>query len=193
MTRLHVALAIALLVAASSAGCSDVDGALAPWCDEVSPAGSRTAGLGTGATPDPDLVDGLEAYGWNQHRDAFAGLWIDQTRSGTIVVHFTDDPAPHREAAIHLGATAAPGQVVEVVQVARSQRELDETRAEVERAMGDPELGTSAVGTSVPANRVTIGLVRLSGDAERRKLAKQFGADVICVAPFEESYIVAGG
>jgi len=191
--KLRVALgAVAFLVAATSAGCSDVEGALAPWCDDVAPPGSLTAGLGPGITPNHTLMDGLEAYGRNQHRDTFAGLWIDQTRSGTVVVAFTDDPTPHRAEAIRLGAAAEPGRVVEVVQVARSQRDLDALRADVEDAMADPELGVSAVGTSVPANRVTIGLAGLSGDAERRKLAVQFGGDAICVAPFEQGYFVTG-
>jgi hypothetical protein len=139
VARLRVALgAVALFVAASSVGCDDVEGSLAPWCDEVAPAGSLTAGHGPGITPDHNLTDGLEAYGWNQHRDTFAGLWIDQTRGGTVVVQFTDDPTPHRAEAIRLGATAEPGRVVEVVQVARSQRDLDALRTDVEGAMADP-------------------------------------------------------
>ena len=46
---------------------------------------------------DPVLHGVLLTYA-AEHGDTFGGLWIDRQSGGTVVVAFTDDPEPHRQA-----------------------------------------------------------------------------------------------
>jgi len=90
-----------------SSAVADEEAGLAPWCDDVPPPAPVTESDQLGAaTQDQALVGALGRY-TSSHPDTRAGQWIDRAHGGTLVVAFTDDPAPHRVAIAEL--TAMPG------------------------------------------------------------------------------------
>ncbi len=67
-------------------------------CSDVSPiAVDPVVGQAGSFNVDPVLHGVLLTYA-AERRDTFGGLWIDRQSGGTVVVAFTDDPEPHRQA-----------------------------------------------------------------------------------------------
>lgn len=68
---------------------------IVPFCTEVPALGPIREGNHPGnENPGMDLTNVVTAYG-AERPDTFAGWWIDRDQGGTVVVAFTDDPAPH--------------------------------------------------------------------------------------------------
>ena len=55
--------------------------------------------LGPAATVDDRLMGVLSRYA-QDHRDTYAGRWIDRENGGVLVIAFTDDPEPHKAALV---------------------------------------------------------------------------------------------
>lgn len=96
------------------AAADPVDLSLVPWCAEVPAPGPIADGEVSTGEPEPTLMGVLNRYG-AEHPDTFGGLWVDRVHGGTVVLAFTDDPDPHREAIA--GLTARPGDPTGVVTV----------------------------------------------------------------------------
>ncbi|QGG94346.1 hypothetical protein [Actinomarinicola tropica] len=203
--------ALAVVVALTVAACGDDaeptaadqvpavapdDDGLVPFCEDVPPPGPVAQGeLARTANPDVILMGVLQTYG-QEHAESFGGLWIDRS-AGSIVLAFTDDPAPHRAAIAELRPSpddvavveprpeitetttvAESGTTVDLVQVAHTEAELLAVSEEVVGSMD--ELGIIGVGVKTDLNRVSIDL-RLA-DAEIRAAVGELGPiDALCV------------
>ena len=78
-------------------------------CDDVSRLGSSLTGtLDPTATVDDRLMGVLSSYA-QEHRDTYAGHWIDRENGGVLVIAFTDDPEPHKAALLERLETGAVG------------------------------------------------------------------------------------
>lgn len=209
MRRLAV-LAVAVSVLASACGDDSAPTAaddastvavadgLVPFCDDVTPPGPVAPGdLAGSENPDLVLMGVLQTYA-NDHRESFGGLWIDRS-AGSIVLAFTDDPAPHRAAIAELRpspdddavveprpevtdttAVAESGTTVDVVQVAHTESELMAVAEEVSGTMAG-DLGIIGVGVTTALNRVSVDL-RVA-DAEARAAVGELGPiDTLCVS-----------
>lgn len=163
-----------------------VEGELAAWCSEIETPGPVTDNTGAYPSPEQPLFGVLNRYA-AEHPDTFGGKWIANAYGGTIVLAFTDDPGPHREAIAGLvaqpgdpvGVITAPvtapdgsvvttvpptttvaqaGTSVDVVQVANSEADLNAIQQQVMPAFADGALTIGSTGTSPLINRVSIGV-----------------------------------
>lgn len=186
------------------------DGPLAPWCTEVPRPGPIAESDFSKMAIDPTLMGVLNRY-HAQHADTYAGLWLDRAHGGTVVLAFTDDPAPHREAIGALvaepgdptGVVMAPstspdgsvvttmpptttvaesGAVVDVVQVARTEPELQALADEARTAFDDGSVPVVNAGTDIRINRVVIDLGELPTDEVRRTIAERVPVDSVCLS-----------
>lgn len=130
------------------------DGAasLAPWCDDVPRPGpvSESDQMGT-APQDQALVGALGQYS-SSHPDTRAGQWIDRAHGGTLVLAFTDDPAPHRAAIAEL--TAMPGDETGGFDVPSTAPGLSEP-------VGSPST-TAPPGTTVGQSGIVVDVVQVA-------------------------------
>ena len=148
-------------------------------CDDVPRLGSRFEGkLGARQNPDP-IVGGVLATYANEHPDTFGGRWIDRDNGGALVLGFTDDPEPHRQAILarapspddDVGVRPRPpitdarplGErddvVIDVVQVQFSETELADMADRVRRAIAGRDFGLDGSGTYTSRQRVSLDLV----------------------------------
>lgn len=128
----------------------------------------------TGFGPDPVFMGVLQTYA-NEHPDTFGGLWLDRQAGGTVVLAFTDDPAPHREALAARRPSPDDAQPVEppqpitddrpigewgiafdVVQSTYTQAEIDAASTAVFQALVDAGFTEFGVGSALTRNRVSI-------------------------------------
>ena len=120
-----------------------------------------------------EVAAAVERYG-QEHRDSFAGLWIDWTFHG-ITAAFTGSVEEHEAALEQLATSEVP---VRAVKTRHTLAELEQ----VQRQLANPELGIMpfASGIDVMQNRVELTLGVLD-DKTRAALGKQFSGDVLCV------------
>lgn len=128
----------------------------------------------TGTSFDPVFQGVLLTYA-QEHPDTFGGLWIDREASGTIVLAFTDDPAPHREALAQRRPSPDDAQPIDppapiaddrpigewdiafdVVRVEFTEAELVAASTAVFEVLVASGLDNAGVGASLTQNRVSI-------------------------------------
>lgn len=194
-----------------------VDGELAAWCSELDKPGPVADN--TGSYPDvaQPLFGVLRRYG-EAHPDTFGGSWIANAYGGTIVMAFTDDPGPHREAIASLVAqpddpvvvmtapvtaddgsvvttdpptttVAEAGTTVDVVQVANAEADLNAIQQQVMPAFDDGALSIMSTGTSTMINRVSIGVAFDEPDPAELDAARRLVAERLPV----DAVCVEGG
>ena len=144
-----------------------------------------------------------------EHPDTFAGMWIDREAFGTMVLAFTDDPAPHRAALAARAPSADDIAAVEprpaitddrpigewditfdVVQTRYSEAALAAIQTDVVTVLSDLGVEPFGAGGLVMQNRV--GLMIPAGITldEAADLAERIGAvaplDAVC---FDGAYL----
>ena len=169
------------------------------WCDDVPPlAGDVIGNLPGGGNVDPIFLGVVQTYA-NEHRDTYAGVWIDRDAGGTVVVAFTDDPEPHRaELATRrptpsddVGMDPRPpivddrpigqwDQTFDVVQATFTEAELEAAQARLNELFDDPGAGLESTGIGSTINRVTISLIEPT-EAHVAALSRWVPADRVCV------------
>ena len=148
-------------------------------CSDVPRLGSRLEGkLSSYQNPDPIVQDVMFTYG-SEHPDTFAGMWIDRDSGGVLMLGFTDDPEPHREALLArapspddtAGLDPRPpvtdqrplGErddvVIDVVRTRFSEAGMRAVRAGIDRAMDGADYGLDGSGYDIRRQRVTLHLV----------------------------------
>lgn len=184
----------------SSTGLAAPDAGLISFCDDVEPPGPVREGnlAPTQNIEDHAAMGAIAAY-TDEHADTYGGRWIDRAAGGTFVVAFTDDPGPHLDALLARRASpgdpqmvspapevtddttvAESGVVVDVVQVAHTEAELQAIAQSIGSRADMSGLGIFAVGSGSDLNRVTIS-VELADEGTRRALAELGPADALCV------------
>ncbi len=169
------------------------------WCDELTPlTGDVIGNLPGGGNVDPIFLGAVQTYA-NEHRDTFAGLWIDRDAGGTLVVAFTDDPGLHRAelaarrptASDDVGMDPRPSivddrpigqwdQAFDVVRATFTEAELQAAQEQVAELFDDPDAGLESTGIGTTINRVTISL--LEPTEERvAALSARVPTDRVCV------------
>jgi hypothetical protein len=134
------------------------------WSYQVPLTAAEEADLDARAAATEQLAPILEDYG-AQHRDEYAGLYIDQERGGVLVVLFTANLQAHGEAISRL---VRPGIAIELREAPQSEADLD---ALMERVSGDealPGIGVFVVTASADqaAGVVDIGVSTERGDVQ---------------------------
>lgn len=144
-----------------------------------------------------------------EHADTFAGMWIDREAFGTMVLAFTDDPAPHRAA---LAARApSPDDIAaveprpaitdarpigewditfDVVQTRYSEAALADIQTDVMAVLSDVGITEGGSGTLTMQNRVGLFVPEGMMLDEAADLAERVGAvaplDAVC---FDGAYL----
>lgn len=140
-----------------------------------------------------------------EHADTFAGLWLDREAYGTVVLAFTDDPAPHRAALAERRPT--PGDIhaaeppppitddrpigewdvaFDVVQVAFTETVLAVASGPVVEAAQAVTGAPAGGGSDVLRNRVSLDLSTPVTPAELDDIADAIAAldeaspDMVC-------------
>jgi hypothetical protein len=169
------------------------------WCKDLPLlAGDVIGNLPGGGNVDPVFLGVVQTYA-NEHRDTYAGLWIDRDAGGTLVVAFTDSPEPHRaELATRrptpsddVGMDPRPSivddrpigqwdQTFDVVQAAFTEAELQTTQEEVNELFDDPDVGLDATSVLPTINRVTISLTEPTEETVAA-LSARVPTDRVCV------------
>lgn len=111
--------------------------------------------LGGTQNPPQGVTEPLIQYGM-QHPDTFGGLWIDRAHSGTLVLTFTDDLEPHREALLALVGDS--DAIVDVLQVRFTEVELRATQNAIGQYMG-ADYGLLSTSVATTKNRIELGFV----------------------------------
>lgn len=123
---------------------------------------------------DPVFQGVLQTYA-AEHADTFGGLWIDRAAFGTVVLAFTDDPAPHLAALAlrqpspdDVHAVEPPPEITDdrpigdwgvafdVVQVAHTEAELVDAIVPVSEAAQALTGGPISAGARLLINRVGV-------------------------------------
>jgi hypothetical protein len=148
---------------------------LAPCTDGPEPAGGVADESSAEAFQEhaAAVAAAVEQYG-QEHRDSFAGLWIDWTFHG-ITAAFTGSVEEHEAA---LGQFATAEVPVRAVKTRHTLAELER----VQRQLANPELGIMPFASAIDVvqNRIELTLGVLD-DKTRAALGKQFSGDVLCV------------
>jgi hypothetical protein len=120
-----------------------------------------------------EVAAAVERYG-QEHRDSFAGVWIDWTFHG-ITAAFTGDRAEHAAALQALATAEVP---VRAVKMRHSYAALEQ----VQRQLEDEKLGLIPYASAIDVmrNRVELTLGVLDEET-RTALGERFSADVLCV------------
>ncbi len=169
----------AVAVADSSTVTVETDDDPLVRCETIeTPTTNLTANLGQ-RNPD-DLAMGVLLTYAEENPNTFAGLWIDRDSGGVVMVAFTDDPEPHRQALLARGpletdvATVEPrlpitdprplGErddfVLDVVQMEHAEAVLEETQNQItDRFLGDDQTGVTSTGRRTTHNRVSLGVI----------------------------------
>lgn len=150
-------------------------------CDDVPELTAGTEGsLDQFSNPDDDVVGVLVTYG-HEHRDTYAGFWIDRDKGGALVMAFTDDPAPHLDAILARGPLPTDVEVVSprppitdsrplgerddvVIDVVQAEFTEAELMAANDEFWRDPPPYVLSGGTSTTRNRMTIDLIDPTAD-----------------------------
>ncbi len=112
---------------------------------------------------------------WMERLDTFGGVFVDRAHGGAIVLTFTDDPEPHRQAvALLTNAT------FDVLQVEFTEIELRATQEQLTKLMGT-EFGLFSIGSGTKRNRVELELVDPPGGA-LKALADLVPTAAVCVS-----------
>jgi hypothetical protein len=187
------------------------DGERVAWCEDIEPPGPVAEGNLAGMENGDERVEAAVSVYVLDHAETYGGRWHDREHGGTLVVAFTDDPAEHREAILALplvagaaiegaGVTMGPstseltptsidpdatvassGMVVDVVQVAHTQAELEAVQDEVMPALDGTGIEVHGVGSGGSRNRVEIDVAEPDDEA-RRIVAEHLPADVVCLS-----------
>ncbi len=172
-------------------------------CRDVAPVTTDVIGSLGGMENVDDIFKGVIATYTQEHPDTFAGRWIDRDAGGTVVVAFTDDPAPHIEAlrqrrplpTDEVGVAPRPpivddrpigewDQAFDVVQVAHSERELDEAQEAVLAALGRAGVESTGYGTHVSRNRIGVDVDVVTAEqlvAAAQQLEGVAPLDMVCI------------
>lgn len=148
-------------------------------CDTIeTPTTTLTGDLGQ-RNPDELLMGVIFTYS-QENPDTFAGVWIDRQSGGVVMVAFTDDPEPHRQALLARGpqetdiATIEPrlpitdpspiGErddfVLDVVQLENTEASLRATQDDLSSLLlSDERTGAVGIGSGTRLNRVSIELI----------------------------------
>lgn len=130
------------------------------WSYQVPLTPAEEADLDARAAATEQLAPILEDYG-SQHRDEYAGLYIDQERGGVLVVLFTANLEAHAEAIARL---VRPGIAIELREAPQSEADRD---ALMERVSGDEELPDLGVFVITASSDQTTGAVDIGVSTER--------------------------
>lgn len=124
-------------------------------CADVPPLEATVQGtLGGTANPDEAVMVKLFEYGMVRP-DTFGGLWIDRAQGGTVVLAFTDDLQPHRDAVRELVGDS--DLAVDLLQVRFTELQLRATQDAVfQEFAGEYGLASAGGGTR---NRIELGFV----------------------------------
>jgi hypothetical protein len=170
-----------------------------PWCDDIAPLAGDVLGNLPGSENVDFVFEGVVHTYANEHRDTFAGMWIDRDAGGTLVVAFTDDPEPHRAELAgrrptptdDVGADPRPpivddrpigewDQTFDVVQATFTEAELLAAQEKVNELFDEPAVGLESTGMRPDINRVSLSL--LEPTRERvAALATRVRTDRVCV------------
>jgi hypothetical protein len=151
-------------------------GELTPCTEVASIEVSVDGGLAGSANPDEAVLSVLLDYG-AAHPDTFGGLWIDRDAGGALVLAFTDDPAPHRDAIADQLPSADAAASIEIVQVRYTEAKLNALQVSLQPLFD--ETGLVASGVSVDTNRVTVELLDPTPELVAR-IAGLIPADAVC-------------
>jgi hypothetical protein len=172
-------------------------------CRDVPPITTEVIGTLGGMANVDDIFAGVIATYTQEHADTFAGRWIDRDAGGTVIVAFTDDPEPHLEAlrlrrplpTDDVGVVPRPtivddrpigewDQAFDVVQVAYSQRDLDDAQGAVLAALGRAGVQSTGYGTNVTRNRIGVDVEVVTEEqlvAAAQQLDGVAPLDMVCI------------
>jgi hypothetical protein len=128
--------------------------------------------------PDDTVAEGLADY-IAQHRDVFAGSWIDRT-TGDKVVAFTDDVEMHRQ---HLAEHLPPSSRVRVTQREHAWTDLLALQAQIDAAadrLCRQGADITMTGCDPIRGGVVVGLLELTEEA-RAVVSELFPSPMIIV------------
>lgn len=152
-------------------------------CEDLEELAPSVIGTLPGGTNTPWELDGVLMTYAAEHPDTFAGRWISRDYGGTVVLAFTDDPAPHLEEILQrrpMETDLAPieprppiavdwtvadsGYAVDVVQATYTETELAAVQADVSPLFDRDDLPVFGSGRQTTLNRVTISMTRPTVD-----------------------------
>ena len=151
-------------------------------CEDVETVATDLEGS-LGARQNPvALMEVISAYR-DEHADTYGGTWIDRD-SRIVVVAFTDDPDPHREAIVGL-LPPANEVLIDVVQVRHTEAELKATQQELKVAMSGRDFAES-IGSAVLIRRNRLGLDLINPAEETLDELAELVSDptAVCVSVF---------
>ena len=135
----------------------------------------------------------------DEHRDTFAGIWIDRDAGGTLVVAFTDVAEAHRAELATRRPTPTDvvsvhprppivddrpigewDQTFDVVQATFTEAELHAAQKQVNKLFDDPAAGLESTGMRPSLNRVVLSLTEPTRE-QVAALATRVPTDRVCV------------
>ena len=135
----------------------------------------------------------------DEHRDTFAGIWIDRDAGGTLVVAFTDVAEAHRAELATRRPTPTDvvsvdprppivddrpigewDQTFDVVQATSTEAELHAAQKQVNKLFDDPAAGLESTGMRPSLNRVVLSLTEPTRE-QVAALATRVPTDRVCV------------
>lgn len=130
-------------------------------CSDVAEITSDLQGgsSGPGAVPGGVRIP-IDNYG-KANPDTYAGLWLDRSRGTKLVVAFTGDLTPHREAIFGVEGPLVGNEdvVVALVSATYSFAELEAAQQSMTSFFGAPDIGLSGSGIRTSQNIVTASLL----------------------------------
>lgn len=140
-------------------------------CADVADVANDVVGqLGPRETPNSRLRGVLYDYSL-ELPETFAGMWTDRNNGGTVVIAFTDDPAPHLAELNTRSPIENPRPLAErgdfsfnVVQVEYSEVELRSAQRQAAQLANIEGAGVTGVGLGTIRNRVSLDLINPTGD-----------------------------
>ena len=201
----------AVVVGSGPEGVAAVDGDSEPspaaglaHCDDVPRLRSRLEGKLSGRRNPDHIVEGVLLTYAMEHPDTFGGRWIDRDGGGVLIMGFTDDPEPHRDAI--LARRPSPDDypavdppppitddrplgerddvVIDVLQVRFSEREADATHDELMEVISLEDwrrLGLDGSWYDIHRQRVALGLVNPPEGALAEIAARVPDPSALCV------------
>lgn len=174
-----------------------------PSCADVPAITTDVIGTETGGNIDPIFHGVLLTYA-QDHQDVFGGLWIDREAGGTVVLAFTADPEPHRQALASrrpspddVHAVEPPPEITDdrpigewgvafdVAQVPHTEDELIRQVSVVMAALQSAGIVVDGAGTDLMRNRVSIypsAPVTVDDvEAMTRAIGLDVPVDMVCV------------
>lgn len=117
---------------------------------------------------------------------SYAGLWLDRSRGTKLVVAFTGDLTPHREAIFGTEGPLVGNEdvVVALVSTTYSFTELEAAQQSMNSFFGEPDIGLSGSGIRTSQNIVTASLLDPTPDGLATFTAAIAGLPV-CISVFQ--------